>query len=77
MGIKKQLCQQWDGGTLALFKVSGYLYDKRNCDHLIKSRAKSPAVLRGRAFQAGTPPSDNHPMPAEKGTHPFLHPNFP
>lgn len=77
MGIKKQLCQQWDGGTLALFKVSGYLYDKRNCDHLIKSRAKSPAVLRGRAFQAGTPPSDSHPMPAEKGTHPFLHPNFP
>lgn len=29
LGIKTQLCQQWDGATLALFKVSGYLYDKR------------------------------------------------
>lgn len=77
LGIKKQLCQQWDGVTLVIFKVPAYLYDKRSCDHLIKSQEKSPAVLRGRAFQAGTPPTDSHQMPAGKGTLPLLHPNFP
>lgn len=42
LAIKKQLCQQWDAVTLALFKVSGYPDDERNCDRLIKSCYKSP-----------------------------------
>lgn len=50
LGIKKQLYQQWDGITLVLFKVSGYLFDKRSCYHLIKSQEKSPAVFRRKSL---------------------------